>query len=78
MTTYERRQLLIDLLRTQPGLRVPEIASALDVSAGTVRNDLNALEAEGRLTRFHRRRGTGGTKSLQQRLLYRSPSRARC
>lgn len=53
MTTYERRQLLIDLLRTQPGLRVPEIASALDVSTGTVRNDLNALEAEGRLTRFH-------------------------
>jgi DeoR/GlpR family transcriptional regulator of sugar metabolism len=44
MTSYERRQSLIDLLRKQPGLRVPEIAEALQVSEGTVRNDLNALE----------------------------------
>lgn len=53
MTSYERRQTLVDLLRRQPGLRVPEIAASLGVSVGTVRNDLNALEAEGRLTRFH-------------------------
>jgi DeoR family fructose operon transcriptional repressor len=53
MTTYERRQSLLDLLRKQPGLRVPEIAAALLVSEGTVRNDLNALEKEGRLTRYH-------------------------
>jgi DeoR/GlpR family transcriptional regulator of sugar metabolism len=53
MTTYERRQTLLDLLRKQPGLRMPEIAAALHVSEGTVRNDLNALEAEGHLTRFH-------------------------
>lgn len=53
MTTYERRQSLIDMLRKQPGLRVPELAEALDVSAGTVRNDLNALEEEGQLKRVH-------------------------
>ena len=53
MTTYERRQSLIDLLRKQPGLRVPEIAAALSISMGTVRNDLNALEQEDRLTRVH-------------------------
>jgi DeoR/GlpR family transcriptional regulator of sugar metabolism len=53
MTVYQRRQQLLDLLRGQPGLRVPEIAAALQVSAGTVRNDLNALEDEGLLTRFH-------------------------
>ena len=53
MTTYERRQSLIDLLRRQSGLRVIEIAAALDVSEGTIRNDLNALEAEHRLTRIH-------------------------
>ncbi|MEO5887824.1 MAG: DeoR/GlpR family DNA-binding transcription regulator [Anaerolineales bacterium] len=53
MTTYERRQSLLEILRKQPGLRVPELATALDVSAGTVRNDLNALEAEGRLKRVH-------------------------
>ena len=53
MTTYARRQSLLDILRKQPGLRVPELATALDVSAGTVRNDLNALEEEGRLKRVH-------------------------
>lgn len=53
MTTYERRHSMLDLLRKQPGLRVPEIAKALDVSEGTVRNDLNALEAERRLRRVH-------------------------
>ncbi len=53
MTTYGRRQTLIDLLRKQTGLSVPELAKALQVSEGTIRNDLNALEADGRLTRFH-------------------------
>jgi len=53
LTTYERRQSLLDVLRKQPGLRVPELAQALDVSEGTVRNDLNALEEEGRLKRVH-------------------------
>ena len=53
MTTYERRQSLLDILRNQPGLRVPELAKALNVSEGTVRNDLNALENEGRLKRVH-------------------------
>ena len=53
MTTYERRQSLLDLLRKQPGLRVPELALALNVSEGTVRNDLNALEQEAVLIRVH-------------------------
>jgi len=43
----------LDILRKQPGLRVPEIAKTLGVSEGTVRNDLNALEEEGRLKRVH-------------------------
>lgn len=53
MTTYERRQSLLELLRKQPGLRVPEIASLLGVSEGTIRNDFNALEEEGKLKRVH-------------------------
>jgi DeoR/GlpR family transcriptional regulator of sugar metabolism len=53
LTTYERRQSLLEILRKQPGLRVPELAKALDISEGTVRNDLNALEEEGRLRRVH-------------------------
>ncbi len=61
MTTYERRQSLLDMLRKQPGLSVPELAVALDVSEGTVRNDLNALEQQGLLTRVH-----GGAVLRQQ------------
>jgi DeoR/GlpR family transcriptional regulator of sugar metabolism len=53
LTIYERRQNLLDLLRKQPGLRVPEIASSLGVSEGTIRNDFNALEEEGRLKRVY-------------------------
>jgi DeoR/GlpR family transcriptional regulator of sugar metabolism len=64
MTTYERRQSLLELLRRQPGLRVPEIANALVVSEGTIRNDLNALQEEGRLSRFH-----GGAVLAEQRSL---------
>lgn len=53
LTIYQRRQSLLDMLRKQPGLRVSELAKALDVSEGTVRNDLNALEEKGRLQRVH-------------------------
>jgi DeoR family fructose operon transcriptional repressor len=53
LTTYERRQSLLELLRKQPVLRVPELATALDVSEGTVRNDLNALEQQRLLVRVH-------------------------
>ena len=61
MTTYERRQSLLDILRKQPGLRVPELAMVLEVSEGTVRNDLNALEQQGALMRVH-----GGAVLTQQ------------
>ena len=53
MTTYERRQSLIQLLQRQPGLRVPELAESLGVSRGTIRNDLDALEEEGILYRVY-------------------------
>ena len=53
MITYERRQSILELLRKQPGVRVTELASVLGVSAGTIRNDLNALEQEGRISRVH-------------------------
>ncbi|MEJ2597594.1 MAG: substrate-binding domain-containing protein [Anaerolineales bacterium] len=51
MTIFERRQRLLDILRKEPGSRVPEMADALGVSEGTVRNDLNALEEDGLLER---------------------------
>jgi DeoR/GlpR family transcriptional regulator of sugar metabolism len=53
MTQYERRQSIIELRREQPGYEVAEMACALGVSEGMVRNDLNALEDKGVLRRFH-------------------------
>ncbi|MFH1524238.1 MAG: DeoR/GlpR family DNA-binding transcription regulator [Chloroflexota bacterium] len=53
MTTYGRRQFLIDILRKQPGVNVPDLAAALKVSEGTIRNDFNALGQQGLLTRVH-------------------------
>ncbi len=51
MTSFERRHRLLDALREQPGITVPQLANRLAVSEGTVRNDLDALAAEGRLVR---------------------------
>ncbi len=51
MTTFERRQRILELLRDQPGIKVTDLAQRLDVSEGTIRNDLSALEKEGLLRR---------------------------
>ena len=51
MTTIDRRYRLLNILREQPGIRVPDLAKFLLVSEGTIRNDLNALSDSGRLTR---------------------------
>ena len=63
MTTFERQQRLLDIIRKQPGIRVPEIARTLDVSEGTIRNDLRALSKSGQLTRVR-----GGAIVDEQRL----------
>ena len=51
MITFERRQRIITILREQPGIRVPEVAELLNVSEGTIRNDLNSLAGAGQVTR---------------------------
>ena len=53
MTSFERRQRLLEILRSQPGVRVPELAALLGVSQGTVRNDLEALAEGGQVSRVH-------------------------
>ncbi len=50
-TMFERQQAIVRLLGEQPGVRVPELADLLDVSVGTIRNDLNALQDESKLRR---------------------------
>ena len=51
VTRFERRQTILRLLREQPGIKVTQMAELLDVSAGTIRNDLNALEEEEKVKR---------------------------
>jgi len=63
LITFERRQQLMIILREQPGIRVPEVAVLLDVSEGTIRNDLNSLAGSGQVTRV---RGGGVLLNEQQ------------
>lgn len=51
MIAFERRQLILRLLHEQPGITVPSLAKELQVSEGTIRNDLDALEEEQRVQR---------------------------
>jgi DeoR/GlpR family transcriptional regulator of sugar metabolism len=51
LTTFERRQRLLNSLREQPGIRVPDLARLAGVSEGTIRNDLRALDRTGQLIR---------------------------
>lgn len=51
MISFERRQQLLIILRENPGIRVPELSGLLNVSEGTIRNDLSALSKSGQLMR---------------------------
>jgi len=51
MTTFERRQTILRLLKEQPGVKVIRLAEIVDVSEGTIRNDLTALENEQKIKR---------------------------
>lgn len=53
MTKYERRQSIMRLLNEQPGIKVARLAELLDVSEGTIRNDLTALEEQQKVQRVH-------------------------
>jgi ribose transport system substrate-binding protein len=68
MTAFERRQRILELLRDQPGIKVSDLAQHVDVSEGTIRNDLSALEKEGVLRRVR------GGAVLRQRHRFVSPS----
>jgi ribose transport system substrate-binding protein len=49
--THKRRQTILTLLRRSGALEVDEVAVRLGVSPNTIRNDFNALAAEGTLQR---------------------------
>jgi ribose transport system substrate-binding protein len=51
MTLYERRQTILRLLHERTSVHVTELSRLLDVSEGTIRNDLTAMEEEGLIVR---------------------------
>jgi ribose transport system substrate-binding protein len=51
MITFERQQALLRLLREQPGIKVTKLAELLQVSRGTIRNDLLTLEEQNKVRR---------------------------
>jgi DeoR family fructose operon transcriptional repressor len=61
MTTFERRQTILRLIKEQPGVKVSRLAEILRVSEGTIRNDLTALEKDHKLQRVH-----GGAVLVEQ------------
>lgn len=71
MTTYERRQHILKLLREQESASVTDLAQWLAVSEGTIRNDLTALEHEQLVVRVRGgavlRNGQGMTPALPAR-----------
>jgi len=62
LTTFERRQRILNYLREQPGIGVSDLAKLASVSEGTIRNDLRALDETGQLIRV---RGGGVPLSEQ-------------
>lgn len=63
LTTYERRQMIVRILEEQSGIKVTELAEQLNVSEGTIRNDLSALEEENQIMRVR-----GGAVPRMQRI----------
>lgn len=53
MLIVERHNRLVDILRQRGSAQLDELASALSVSASTVRRDLEALEKRGLVERTH-------------------------
>ncbi len=73
-TTFERRQRILVLPRQQGGVKVTDLAKSLEVSEGTVRNDLTALEEAHQLIRV---RGGAIPRDGQQPPISPLPERAR-
>jgi DNA-binding LacI/PurR family transcriptional regulator len=53
MFSLQRRERLMDELRSSGSIRVRELATTLDVSEPTIRRDINALARQGLVTRVH-------------------------
>ncbi len=66
MTTFERRQRILALLQDKKNVSVKDLVDELDVSEGTIRNDLNALSEDNQLIRV---RGGATIKRIEESLI---------
>lgn len=71
MTTFDRRQQILRMIRDNSSVRVADLARTLDVSEGTIRNDLTALDEEQLLTRVR-----GGAISRDEASAWGVPQRS--
>jgi DeoR/GlpR family transcriptional regulator of sugar metabolism len=71
VTTFDRRQQILRILRDNSSVRVTDLARMLEVSEGTIRNDLTALDEEQLLTRVR-----GGAISREEALAWGLPQRS--
>ncbi|MCP5097997.1 MAG: substrate-binding domain-containing protein [Chloroflexi bacterium] len=61
MEAHKRRQTILNLIEKQGEVTVEELAANYNVSANTIRNDLNALAAKNQIRRVH-----GGAALLEE------------
>ena len=75
MLTQERYQLILQLLGERRTVTVAELTRALGASEATVRRDLNALAAMGRLNKVTiiHGKGTGALRKAVHQQLRRHP-----
>lgn len=62
MTTFQRRQRIVELLRERPAVRVADLAEMFAGSPGAIRNDLRILNETEQSNRV---RGGGGSHGLR-------------
>ena len=72
MEVYKRRQAILALLEKQEEVSVEALSLQLNVSANTIRNDLNAMDAEKALRRIR-----GGAVALKSHPTYNKAFAAR-
>jgi ribose transport system substrate-binding protein len=52
LTTFERQRTIVKLVEERSSVKVDDLAKLFEVSEGTIRNDLTALESQDALTRI--------------------------
>lgn len=75
----ERQSKILDILKTEKKVLVPQLCEIFDVSPVTIRNDLNAMQAKGLLKRTHGgailESKTGYEENIQEKMTINTESK---